>query len=307
MDSSSNTMALDDFPNNAGVPANEGAATPLPTSLVEYTFPVHRLQQRSSDPSKTPLVLVACGSFSPVTFLHLRMFEMAKDFVRLGSGSVAEEFEVVGGFLSPVSDSYKKAGLASAHHRLRMCQLAVQNSDWISCDAWEPLHKSYIPTAQVLDHFDYEINKVLGGILGEDGHRRLVRVALLAGADLIQSFSTPGVWSSKDLDHILGRYGTFVVERAGTDIENAIGSLSQYEHNIWTISQLIPNEISSTKIRLFLKRDMSVRYLIPREVIQYIEDEGLYTPESTVEDGGSLAYQRESEAKGKTVSQASKS
>ena len=31
--------------------------------------------------------------------------------------------------------------------------------------------------------------------------------------DLIQSFSTPGVWSSKDLDHILGRYGTFVVER----------------------------------------------------------------------------------------------
>ena len=59
MDSSSNTMALDDFPNNAGVPANEGAATPLPTSLVEYTFPVHRLQQRSSDPSKTPLVLVA--------------------------------------------------------------------------------------------------------------------------------------------------------------------------------------------------------------------------------------------------------
>lgn len=40
------------------------------------------------------------------------MFEMASDFVRFNT-----DFEVVGGFLSPVSDAYKKVGLAPAYHR----------------------------------------------------------------------------------------------------------------------------------------------------------------------------------------------
>ena len=64
------------------------------------------------DPTKTPLCLVSCGSFSPITCLHLRMFEMAADHVRLHT-----DFELVCGYFSPVSDAYKKAGLASAEHR----------------------------------------------------------------------------------------------------------------------------------------------------------------------------------------------
>ena len=77
-----------------------------------YSFPHHRLNTTLKDSSKTPIVLVACGSFSPVTYLHLRMFEMAKDYIRQNT-----EFEIVGGYLSPVSDMYKKAGLLSAQHR----------------------------------------------------------------------------------------------------------------------------------------------------------------------------------------------
>jgi nicotinamide mononucleotide adenylyltransferase len=49
------------------------------------------------------------------------------------------------------------------------------------------------------------------------------------------------------------------VERSGTDIDEALASLRQYEHNIWVISQVIQNDISSTKVRLFLKKDLSVR------------------------------------------------
>lgn len=64
------------------------------------------------DPSKTPLLLVACGSFSPITYLHLRMFEMAADYVNFST-----QFELIGGYLSPVSDAYRKAGLATAEHR----------------------------------------------------------------------------------------------------------------------------------------------------------------------------------------------
>ena len=85
----------------------------LPNSLDGYAFPEARLKRKMQNTSKTPLLLVACGSFSPITYLHLRMFEMAADYVKFST-----EFELVGGYLSPVSDAYRKAGLALAEHRL---------------------------------------------------------------------------------------------------------------------------------------------------------------------------------------------
>lgn len=81
-------------------------------AMDEYHFPDARLKKKMDNPSKTPLLLVACGSFSPITFLHLRMFVMAADYVKHNT-----EFEMVGGYLSPVSDAYKKQGLALAEHR----------------------------------------------------------------------------------------------------------------------------------------------------------------------------------------------
>ncbi|KAF4635304.1 hypothetical protein G7Y89_g2792 [Cudoniella acicularis] len=89
-------------------------------------------------------------------------------------------------------------------------------------------------------------------------------------------------WSEKDLDHILGRFGTFIVERSGTDIDDALANLQPWKDNIYVIQQLIQNDVSSTKIRLFLRREMSVQYLIPSVVIEYIEQNGLYE-----EDGAS--------------------
>lgn len=102
----------------SGVPVDTATMTSqIPNSVAEqtlttYNFPTHRLKRRMNNPEKTPLVLVACGSFSPITYLHLRMFEMAADFAKFNT-----EFEVMGGYLSPVSDAYKKAGLASSEHR----------------------------------------------------------------------------------------------------------------------------------------------------------------------------------------------
>ena len=72
-------------------------ADKMSTSLESYSFPHSKLKLSLYDSSKTPLVLVACGSFSPPTFLHLRMFEIAADFVRDNTN-----FEVIGGYMSPV-------------------------------------------------------------------------------------------------------------------------------------------------------------------------------------------------------------
>ncbi len=82
------------------------------------------------------------------------------------------------------------------------------------------------------------------------------------------SMGEPGLWAPNDLGTILGSYGAFIIERSGTDIDEALASLRQYEHNIWVIGQVIQNDISSTKVRLFLKKDLSVRYLIPDPVVE---------------------------------------
>ena len=148
-------------------------------------------------------------------------------------------FEVVGGWISPVSDAYKKRGLAPASHRIRMCQLAAENtSKWLMVDPWEAESPTYIPTARVLDHFDYEINHVMGGIECTDGTRKRAKIVLLAGADLIQTLGTPGVWDARDVDHILGEYGVFVLERTGTELDTALAGLRQWERNIHVIRQV---------------------------------------------------------------------
>ncbi|KAI0062410.1 Nucleotidylyl transferase [Artomyces pyxidatus] len=247
-----------------------------------YSFPHHRLAQVQRFPEKQPIVLVACGSFSPVTYLHLRMFEMAVDYVRQNT-----DFEIVGGYMSPVSDKYKKPGLLSATDRVTMCTLATeQTSTWLMVDPWEAV-QSYQRTAVVLDHFEHEINTVLGGVQG-----RPVRVVLLAGSDLIGTMSEPGVWSEDDLDHILGKYGVFTIERAGSDMDQATEALAHWRHNIFFVPQLIQNDVSSTKVRLFIRRGLSVRYLLPAPVVDYIEQNHLYlddvpTQQDKKEEGSS--------------------
>lgn len=264
--------AASDLGSNARDSGANGAAADeaLSSSLNTYHFPHRKIRRVLRDETKTPLILVACGSFSPPTFLHLRMFEIASDYVRDNT-----EFEVVGGYLSPVADAYKKDGLAKADARVKMCQLATRGSNWVMVDNYEALSEEYVRTASVLDHFNDELEK-LGGVETEDGRRKHVRVALLAGADLIATFGTPGVWDAKDLDHILGRYGCFILERTGTNIDDSLERLDKWISNIWFINQPIVNDISSTKIRLFLKKDMSIRYLIPTEVINYIYANNLF-------------------------------
>ena len=178
-------------------------------SLDNYEFPTHRLCKSLQNSNKLPLVIVACGSFSPITYLHLRMFEMALDAI-----NEQTRFEVIGGYYSPVSDNYQKPGLATASHRVRMCELACERtSSWLMVDAWESLQPTYQRTAKVLDHFNYEINVKRGGVATVTGEMVGVKIMLLAGGDLIESMGEPNVWADADLHHILGNYGCLIVER----------------------------------------------------------------------------------------------
>uniref|UniRef100_A0A8C2I779 Nicotinamide/nicotinic acid mononucleotide adenylyltransferase 3 n=1 Tax=Cyprinus carpio TaxID=7962 RepID=A0A8C2I779_CYPCA len=90
---------------------------------------------------RIPLVLLACGSFNPITHQHMRLFELARDHMHQTG-----LYRVVGGIVSPVGDYYGKQGLVVSKHRLAMARLALQSSDWVSVDDWESQQADWTET-----------------------------------------------------------------------------------------------------------------------------------------------------------------
>lgn len=94
-----------------------------------------------------------------------------------------------------------------------MLELALEQSDWLMVDSWESHQESFQRTAVVLDHFHKQLNDYVEA----GGTKRKIKIVLLAGGDLIESFQVPGLWDTDDLHHILGHYGCLVLERTGSE------------------------------------------------------------------------------------------
>ncbi|XP_067898204.1 nicotinamide/nicotinic acid mononucleotide adenylyltransferase 3 isoform X4 [Heterodontus francisci] len=97
--------------------------------------------------NRVPVALLACGSFNPITNMHLRMFELARDHLH-HTGL----YKVIKGIISPVNDRYGKKGLVGAKHRVAMVQHALEASDWITDDPWESQQEQWVETVMVLRH-----------------------------------------------------------------------------------------------------------------------------------------------------------
>jgi len=237
------------------------------------------------------IVLVFCGSFSPITYLHLRSLELAREAVLQKSNCT-----VHGAILSPVSDYYKKTGLIDSAHRVEMCKIAtsigrnvcgvcsvlsgLEETDiqlmnfsaicrkhWLFVSDWEASRDTYSTTIELLQYVEDQLKA------------QNIRPVLLCGADLLESFNKPNEWKREDIEKIVKNYGIVVVERIGSGISDSVyrnDVLYEFQRNILSVAQYIPNDVSSTRIRLNIKRGLSVRYLIPDEVIEYIEQKKLF-------------------------------
>ncbi|XP_022827419.1 nicotinamide/nicotinic acid mononucleotide adenylyltransferase 1 isoform X1 [Spodoptera litura] len=247
------------------------------------------------------IVVMACGSFSPPTYMHLRMFEIARDYIHtLNLGNV------VGGLVCPVHDAYGKKDLVPAHHRISMLKLALRSSSWIKISEWETQQTGWTRTRVSLQYHQDTINNYLTGVNDPDPPSWLpddilnlnsldepdnlmekfngntqdgVTVKLLCGADLLESFATPGLWSDEDLETIVGRHGLVVVTRAGSDPGKFIYEsdiLYKHRKNVILVTNYIANEVSSTQIRRLVSRGESAKYLTDDGVLAYVRQHSLY-------------------------------
>ncbi|XP_069466100.1 nicotinamide/nicotinic acid mononucleotide adenylyltransferase 1 isoform X2 [Ambystoma mexicanum] len=263
--------------------------------------------EKSDD--RTEVVLLACGSFNPITNMHLRMFELARDHLH-----ATGNYRVVKGIISPVGDSYKKKGLIEAHHRLTMAQLATSDTDWVCVDPWEATQNEWMETVRVLRHHSQKLvtdedmkSQTNVNVPVKKGRKRKLdndidepdkccpetkgtpKLKLLCGGDLLESFQTPNLWKVEDMTEIVSDYGLVCISRSGTDSQKFIyesDTLWKHQNNIHMVTEWITNDISATKIRRALRRGQSVRYLVPDAVLEYISKHQLYNPDSEDRNAG---------------------
>nr|GEZ07039.1 nicotinamide/nicotinic acid mononucleotide adenylyltransferase isoform X1 [Tanacetum cinerariifolium] len=108
--------------------------------------------------------------------------ELARDALN------SKGFQVVGGYMSPVNDAYKKKGLIPAEHRITMCQLACKSSEFVMVDTWEAKQSSFQRSLTVLSR--------IRSFFCDNGliPSAYLKVMLVYGSDLLESFSAPGAW-----------------------------------------------------------------------------------------------------------------
>lgn len=127
---------------------------------------------------------------------------------------------MVGGVISPVNDAYGKKDLANSAHRCAMLKLALQDSEWIKLSTWEMRQSVWTRSRASLQHHQELLDAVVKGcddanmntISNEDldwvpdsvrnneaNEQTPVRIKLLCGGDLLESFATPGLWADEDV------------------------------------------------------------------------------------------------------------
>jgi len=194
------------------------------------------------------VIFLACGSFNPPTIMHLRLFELARDYFRTRQPLST----VLGGVISPTHDAYKKSSLIPSPHRLAMSRLSVSQTPWVRVSDWEVKQEGWSRTRLVLDEYIKLANdgmvdwlpKTMGS--SEQGP---VTFKLLCGADLLESFAVPDLWDKDDLTTIVRDYGIVVISREGSNPEKFIYNsdlLTAYQHNIHIVTEWIANDGKNT-------------------------------------------------------------
>ncbi|XP_023337682.1 nicotinamide/nicotinic acid mononucleotide adenylyltransferase 2 isoform X2 [Eurytemora carolleeae] len=194
------------------------------------------------------IVLLACGSFNPPTIMHLRMFELARDYFR-------KEYPtsiVVGGVISPTHDSYQKKSLIHSSHRLEMSRRSTICSSWIKVSDWEARQNEWTRTRMVMDNYSDIVQTSSVDWLPTPGSsdQGPIILKLLCGADLLESFSVPGLWKTDDILRIVQDYGIVVITREGSNPEEYIqnsSTLRELAEHIHIVQDWISNDGKNEK------------------------------------------------------------
>lgn len=192
------------------------------------------------------------GSFDPIHNGHL---ELAAAVLR---ESAVEEIRLLPAWKPP----HKGGSITPAIHRVAMCQLAVQRDSRLKADTIE-VDRQISYTADTLRYLSTDNPDV--------------QWSLVVGEDILRSLP---YW--KDSDSILRMADLIISRRAGQNANEDFDKLVQYLQQRGgriTVLRTVPDRISSSQIRRLAAEGKSLSGLVPKEVVDYIAESGLYREE----------------------------
>lgn len=215
--------------------------------------------------TSTPTIGILGGTFNPVHFGHLRMAEELAEALQLDQVR----------FIPAAAPPHKSTPAISAQQRAEMVQLAISNHPAFMLDTRELNREGASYTIDTLQ----SLRKELG---------QQVSITLFMGSDAFTQFDTWHRWQEIiQYCHIAlvqrpqpGGRNNQLSKTLETFLHNHYSENSDDMHRtpcgIVTMRQVTALDISSTAIRHALKHHHSVRYLMPDNVIDYIETHQLY-------------------------------
>ena len=211
-----------------------------------------------------PVIGLLGGTFNPIHFGHLRMAQELAESLNL------DEVR----FIPSANPPHKTAPEVSAEHRAEMIKLGISNNPIFTFDDREILRIGASYTVDTLIS--------LRGELGDQAS-----LILFMGSDAFTNLNTWHRWQDIiSLCHI-----ALVQRPLAAKAEPLPKLLDTFLHNHYTenpddlressagyvtMQSITPLDISSTAIRNSLQLKKSARYLMPDNVIDYIESHQLY-------------------------------
>ncbi len=195
------------------------------------------------------------GTFDPVHLGHLIVAEQAR--VRLDLDRV---------IFIPAGQPWLRAEqpAAGGPDRLRMVELAVKSNPAFEASSQEIDRPGPTYTVDTLEVLTVELSRESGADTA---------LHLIIGMDALEQFHR---W--KDPERVVELCHLVIVNRPGhqgVDVNDVVGRYPEAGTKL-TLLNVPRIEISSTEIRKRVSEGISIRYLAPDSVEEYIREQGLY-------------------------------
>ena len=195
-------------------------------------------------------IAVFGGSFNPPLYSH---FSLAEEILN-------ENDNIEKVIFVPVSKKYEKPGLLDDEHRYNMLKLVCDKYPNFEVSNIEHLHERQLNSFETLELLqkEYPENELF----------------FVTGTDNVKELYWWG-----HIEEFLSKYKILVIERGPDVLEDIIETqdfLKNHRNSLIKYNQLIRTNLSSTYVREKLKEGKDVKFLLPDEVLNYIEKNNLY-------------------------------
>ena len=193
------------------------------------------------------------GTFNPLTYLHLLTVERA-----------IEEKQLDFCIIEPVGNSYTKNDIIPVEHRKKMVELGIENNSKLVLGDYESSKLIQPNTIETLEYYKQQYG--------------WCEIYFICGSDNLRSMCGPNSWSN--YIKILTDFNIICIQRDNDNVYQDIilknENLIKNKNHIHVIHENVINNISASAVRNLVKANMSIKYLIPEKVEQYIYDNKLY-------------------------------